>query len=168
MGKFRKIVVTGPESSGKTTLAVALAEKFHTKAVPEFARTYLQYLGRPYLPEDLTVIFRGQMAWEDFYSDQNEHLIICDTDWTVIQVWENNLVPNKPFQYPRRSWDLALLCAPDMPWQEDVLREHPEERDRLFADYQQLLRTTGLPFLELYGSHDKRMTTAIAAIQSLW
>ncbi len=167
LGKPFKIVITGPESSGKTTIALALAKEHNVHTVPEFARTYLQFLGRPYRPEDLATIFRGQMAWEDFYTTSAPELIICDTDWTVLQVWENNLNRSNPFPFPRRPWDLALLCAPDMPWQEDPLREHPQDRDRLFQEYLELLRSTGLPFVALLGSHDKRMTTAMAAIQSL-
>jgi nicotinamide riboside kinase len=167
LGNQIKIVITGPESSGKTTLATALSQYFGTKPVPEFARIYLQFLGRPYQPADLHPIFNGQMAWESFFAQKNEPVLICDTDWTVLQIWENNLHPDAPFQFPRRPWDLALLCTPDIPWEEDPLREHPMERERLFYDYRQLLKATGLPFVELSGNHDKRMTDATAAIQRL-
>ena len=87
-----KIVVTGPESSGKTTLAAALAAALDTVWVPEFARTYLAHLGRPYERNDLINIRLGQAAWEEWYaqhlSTSPSHHLVCDTDWTVLHVWE--------------------------------------------------------------------------------
>lgn len=167
LGNTIKIVITGPESSGKTTLAQALAGHLGVKHVPEFARTYLEFLGRPYVPEDLPAIFQGQMAWEDFYLAKNQPFLICDTDWTVIQVWEMVIRPDQHLQVPQRPWDLALLCRPDIPWEDDPLREHPNDRDMLFAKYLKLLESTGWPFKILSGDHDQRMTAALAAIRKL-
>ncbi len=97
-----KIVVTGPESSGKTTLSAALATALTTVWVPEFARTYLTHLGRPYERNDLKTIRLGQFAWEAWYAQQltpsTSQLLVCDTDWTVLHVWEEYKFERKEFE----------------------------------------------------------------------
>ena len=83
-----KIVLTGPESTGKTALASALAEVLRTVWVPEFARFYLTHFGRTYTRADLQTIGRGQWLWEQWYGRQAGRFLVCDTDWTVLQIWE--------------------------------------------------------------------------------
>lgn len=115
MSEIFKIVLTGPESSGKTQMAAALAAALGVAYVPEFARHYLSHLGRPYTQADLKNIGRGQRAWEDWYAaaglsaqmEKNEQIpsenslannlpeafkkrcLVLDTDWTVLHIWEN-------------------------------------------------------------------------------
>jgi nicotinamide riboside kinase len=69
----------------------------------------------------------------------------------------------------RRTYDLILLCAPDLPWQEDPLREHPElkMREAFFAKYLQLTKQSGFPFKIIAGYPVKRMSAGVEAIQSL-
>ena len=169
-----KIVVTGPESSGKTTLAAALAAELDTGCVPEFARTYLARLGRRYEHNDLKIIRLGQVAWEDWYAQQlhlaPSPLLICDTDWTVIHVWEQYKFetsnPQSPILHSPFSI-LYLLCAPDIPWRPDPLREHPAEREILFEMYENLLRDIQARYVIVRGTPAQRLEIALAAIREV-
>jgi nicotinamide riboside kinase len=170
-----KIVLTGPESTGKTALAEALAEHLGVACVREFARYFVAHLGRPYDRADLRAIGRGQQAWEDWHAAQNPPLLVCDTDWTVLHIWEQyrfgapaegRWTWEAGYANARRA-DLYLLCAPDFPWQPDPLREHPEERAVLFDWYERLLQTTGAAYMVVTGAHEQRLQTALAQIQKL-
>lgn len=170
-----KIVVTGPESSGKTLLAGALALALDAVCAPEFARYYVAHLGRPYVRDDLRLIGRGQKAWESWYAERvpgagRRDLLICDTDWTVLQVWEQyrfgaggDFRWQEGYGVPQQA-DLYLLCAPDFPWQPDPLREHPEERDVLFGMYEQLLRDHNARYTVMEGDPDTRLQQALSVI----
>lgn len=168
-----KIVLTGPESTGKTALAEALAKQLHAPLVPEFARYFVQSLGRPYHRSDLEAIGRGQQAWERWFAAAAPPLLVCDTDWTVLQIWEHYRfgLPaegawhwQKGYNDPQPA-DLYLLCTPDFPWQPDPLREHPEERARLFDWYERLLLQTEATFAVLTGPLELRIRTALAQIE---
>lgn len=174
-----KIVVTGPESSGKTLLASDLAAALQLRWTPEFARYYVAHLGRPYVHEDLKTIYRGQQSWEKWHIEKVKNemeapystlpALVCDTDWTVVRIWEK-YVFKTPSILPITDWELAkntlyLLCSPDFPWQPDPLREHPEERWQLFELYQELLLERNLPHLLLQGDHASRLETGIAEVR---
>lgn len=174
-----KIVVTGPESTGKTELAQSLAAVLDVPWAPEFARFYLAHLGRSYEHKDLKMIGLGQRVWEDWYAGKlsetaNRPLLVCDTDWTVLHVWEQyRFGSGGAFEWekgygPAANADLYLLCTPDFPWQHDPLREHPEERDILFSMYQTLLLERSARFIILSGEHDTRLQTALSEIDKLF
>ncbi len=172
-----KIIVTGPESSGKTTLALQLAGALGVPCVPEFARPYVAHLGRPYQREDLKRIALGQQIWEDWFTQRVLHqsvrpsnLLVCDTDWTVLYIWEQykygatSLSPS-PLSHPLSPSPLYLLCAPDMDWQPDPLREHPAERDALFQQYDDLLKSISAHYHILHGTESQRLETALHLVQ---
>ena len=178
-----KIVVTGPESSGKTLLANDLARKLQLFCVPEFARYYVMHLGRPYIHQDLSTIYAGQQLWEKWWLQQIEAryalvtsptlpALVCDTDWTVIRIWEKYGYTTSSVLPVFDAWEwegdtFYLLCSPDFPWQPDPIREHPEERWPLFDLYQQLLIERQLPHLVLHGNHADRLHLAMTEIQKL-
>ncbi|MEO6036915.1 MAG: ATP-binding protein [Saprospiraceae bacterium] len=171
-----KIVVTGPESSGKTTLAQALASALGSPCVPEFARAYLEHLGRPYDYNDLKMIALGQKTWEDWFTRSYNLLsppplhssnppLILDTDWTVIRIWEYYKYGTTGITTPLPPLaPLYLLCSPDFDWQPDPLREHPNERTALFRLYLDLLQTSGANFQVLKGAPETRLQTALQII----
>ena len=171
---MKKIVCTGPESSGKSTLAQALAQVLNIRRVPEFARTWLEHLGRPYVHEDLKTIAHGQRAWENWYCaraiEDGQNEFVCDTDWTVIHIWENykyqsNLICPAHLLDPA---NLYLLCQPDLPWVHDPLREHPFERELLFQKYEQLLLDIDACYCVVYGATlEERVNMALEAINGL-
>lgn len=165
---IQKIVVTGPESSGKTMLAQALAERLQTRWVPEFARFFVANMGRPYTHDDLAAIYQGQKNWETWFLQIIHRspalpCLVCDTDWTVLRIWEQYGYPGVPSVLPASDvWEQAndtlyLLSTPDFPWQPDPLREHPEERWQLFELYRNLLEERQLPYLKVEGSLENRL-----------
>ncbi len=175
------IVITGPESTGKTTLAEALTEALGGLCIPEFARYYLTHFNQPYVRADLQTIGRGQRAWEDWGRARHPAHLVLDTDWMVLHIWEtyrfvqqsvdwplpstDNLAWRKGYGAPQMP-DLYLLCAPDFLWQPDPLREHPAEQWRLYRWYEQLLHQTGILFIALEGPHGVRLEKALRCIQS--
>lgn len=163
----KRILLLGPESTGKSTLASDLAAYFGEPWVPEFARNYLNQLGRPYTYSDLLRIAKGQMALEDKQAKDARKFLFCDTDLRVIQVWSMHKF-GKVHEWtlrelPKRQYDLILLTAIDLPWEPDPLREHPREEDRKFFYnwYEQLAQSSGIPFEKISGSRWERVEKSI-------
>ena len=173
MSRPKRILILGPESTGKSTLAEKLAKHFAEPWVPEVAREYLEKLERPYAFEDLLQIGKQQMRTEDELAMQAQNYLFCDTDLRVIQVWSQHrygkVDPWVLEELARRTYDLILLCAPDLPWQADPLREHPEleMRQQFFEIYKQLSQASGIPWILISGDTDKRLSTAIQTVESL-
>ncbi|MFK8104777.1 MAG: AAA family ATPase [Saprospiraceae bacterium] len=161
---MHKIVLTGPESTGKTSLAKALANHYQAPWVPEYAREYLEALGRDYLASDLLEIAKGQLALEDTFALQAPAYLFCDTSLVVLKIWsEYKYGQCDPWiltQLATRSYDLYFLCGIDVPWEADPLREHPNERAQLYDQYKSTLQQLALPFVELTGNLEKRLKKA--------
>ena len=172
MDKIFKIAITGPESTGKTPLAQALSEVLGRLWAPEFARYYTAHLGRPYHRTDLRAIGRGQRLWEQWYAEQSAGLLILDTDWTVLQIWESVRFASDDHAEWRRGYgepapaDLYILCTPDFPWAPDPLREHPEEQAALFELYARLLAGLPTPNIVAEGSSEARLKKVCSAIEA--
>lgn len=168
---IKKIVITGPESSGKTTLAQQLAAHFQTSWVPEFARIFLQSLDRPYQQSDLLDIAVGQAELEDEQSKRACRYLFCDTGLEVIKIWSTvkyqQVDPKIEQLLAQRSYEQYLLCTPDLDWEPDPLREttEEEERWRLFEYYQQELKGLGIPWAIVSGTGHNRLHSAIAAVE---
>ena len=173
MSRPKRILILGPESTGKSTLAEKLARHFAEPWVPEVAREYLEKLDRPYAYDDLLQIGKQQMRTEDELAMQANNYLFCDTDLRVIQVWSQHrfgkVDPWVLEEIALRTYGLILLCAPDLPWQADPLREHPElkMRQQFFEVYQQLSQASGIPWILISGDTDKRLSTAIQTVESL-
>jgi len=164
-----KVVTTGPESSGKTTLAKALAEHYQVPWVPEYARGYISNLGRLYQEEDLLKIAQGQVAREDEAAKDKPDLLICDTSLIVIKIWSEyrygRCHPWVLEQIEQRPVNLYLLCSPDIPWEPDPQRENPDDRDQLFHLYQQALKNK--PTKIISGNRPERLAQAVSEIDHL-
>jgi NadR type nicotinamide-nucleotide adenylyltransferase len=173
VSKPKRILILGPESTGKSTLAEKLAEHYAEPWVPEVAREYLEQLDRPYGYDDLLQIGRQQMQLEDEMAAGAKNHLFCDTDLRVIQVWSQHrfgkVDPWVLEEITRRTYDVILLCAPDLPWQEDPLREHPEleMRQQFFDVYQQLAQASGFPWALISGDTAERLSTAIQEVDYL-
>jgi NadR type nicotinamide-nucleotide adenylyltransferase len=171
MQLLKKIVVIGPESTGKSTLCEQLATKYKTAWVPEYARKYLLELGRPYHYDDLLVIARGQVEQEDrLCVTLKTPLVFIDTDMYVMKVW-CEFVFGKCHSYildeiVKRKYDTYLLCNTDLPWVADELREYPdlESRERLFHIYKDLMINQSTPWAEISGDYEQRLQKAISMV----
>lgn len=166
-----KIAITGPESSGKTTLAQHLAAHFGAPCVQEYARLYLDSIGRPYDAGDLPVIALRQLGWEQALAASNPPLLICDTDLFVLQIWSEfkyGYCPPLILQYLREArYTAHILCRPDIPWAFDPLREHPQHREVLFALYLRALQHAGATFIIVDGSEEQRRQAAEDFVREL-
>lgn len=163
-----RIAVTGPESSGKTTLCEALAEHFNVTFIPEFCRPYLDARNGEYQQDDLDKIAQGQL--ESIYAS-NGSIKICDSDFSVIETWSE-------YKYGEVSefikelvakdlFDLHILCTPDIPWEDDPLRENPDDRDALFELYVASLEKHNKRYITVSGEHEQRLEKSLQKINSL-
>ena len=191
-----KVVILGPESTGKSTLCELLAQHYNTQWCPEFAREYLLTHGTDYTFDDLLYIAKGQLAMEDEYTlsinnrqwtvdneKQTETdspltifhspLLFIDTDMYVMKVWCEFVFGNCHKwileQIVKRKYDLYLLCNTDLPWVKDELREYPdlESRDKLYHIYKDLVINQSTPWVDISGNYDERLQKAIAAVNDL-
>ncbi len=192
---IKKIVIIGPESTGKSTLCEQLSQHYGMQWCPEFAREYLLTNGKDYDYDDLLTIARGQLALEDEYaslvnsqwsmvnervwvnphslsSRQHTPMLFIDTDMYVMKVW-CEYVFGKCHQFileqiVDRKYDLYLLCNTDLPWEKDALREYPDEASRkeLYLIYKDLLINQTVPWVEISGRNEDRLLLAINAIKT--
>ena len=170
---MKRVVVIGPESTGKSTLSEQLAEHYNTIWVPEYARQYLEELPRPYEQHDLLTIAEGQLSLEDERAALANKLLICDTDVHVIKVWSEHKYhgcdPLILAYIASRRYDLYLLTYVDIPWQEDPQREYPdpEMRAYFYNVYKDIVAATGVPWVEIKGNFEERLKIAANAIDGL-
>jgi NadR type nicotinamide-nucleotide adenylyltransferase len=169
--ELKKVVVIGPESTGKSTLCAALAEKLNTVWVREYAREYLEALRRPYNETDLLVMARGQIAGEEQAARLSGPLLICDTDLHVIRVWSEHRYNTAQVELLKQiatsEYHLYLLTDIDLVWQDDPLREHPEEHKRsyFYKQYHDTVVNSGIPWINVSGDHEHRLNTSLLAIK---
>ena len=173
MKSVKKIVIIGPESTGKSTLCAALAKHYQTNWCPEYARQFLQEHGTDYNFEDLLTIAKGQLAAEDEYVEKADKMLIIDTDMYVMKVWceyvFNNCHPFILEKINERKYDAYLLCDLDLPWTPDEMREYPNEgpRKELFTIYKEILINQKTPWGIVSGTGATRTQNAIALIEKL-
>lgn len=156
-----KIAFTGPESTGKTSLSMLVAETFNGVFVPEYARSFLEQKKGYYEEQDLDTI-----AFEQFNSLAKQEvnktrLLVSDTDMTVMKIWSQykygRVSPVIEQLYQEENFDHLFLCDTDIPWQEDPLREHPESRDELFVLYLEMIQAKTKNFTIVKGSLKERL-----------
>jgi len=161
---LKRVAITGPESTGKTELAVWLANAYQTLWVPEYAREYLEINGPDYLLEDVVAIARGQMTRENAATKNARKILFCDTDLLVTKIWCEVVFGTCPGwieqQFLAHRYDLYLLCSPDIPWEPDPLRENPDNRKELFELYLKTLKDYKLPFQVVKGLGNLRFENA--------
>ena len=165
---LKKIAIIGPESSGKTSIAQQLANQLDTVWVPEFAREYLENLGRPYEEIDLLEIAKGQLALEKRMEPNASEWLICDTNLVVILIWSQEkfgkIAPELETLFQPEIYALHLLMKPDLPWEPDPLREDPHRLNELFDIYREFLDKRNIPYQIVSGYGDERTRKAKDAI----
>jgi NadR type nicotinamide-nucleotide adenylyltransferase len=172
---MKKIVIIGPESTGKSTLASQLADYYQTVWCPEFAREYLLQNGKEYSYDDLLNIAMGQLELEDtMESLAKNNFYFIDTDMYVMKVWcevaFNNCHKWILKQIARRKYSMYLLCDVDLPWVQDGLREYPdpEMRQVLFKMYKDILVNNGSKWTVISGTMEQRFQMATHVLSTVF
>jgi NadR type nicotinamide-nucleotide adenylyltransferase len=168
---IRRIAITGPESTGKSTLARQLAEHYHTLWVPEYAREYIDKLERPYDLQDIIEIAKGQYEHEESLAGKAHGFLFCDTDFIVLKIWCEFKYKTCPSwildKVNNHLYDLYLLPDVALPWEFDPQREHPHLRELLFSLYFDELKNRKLNFVIIHGEGENRLKNAIHAVDEL-
>ena len=171
-----KVVLFGPESTGKTTLSEQLARYYNTVWVPEYAREYLQDKWNNFRKtcenSDLLPIAEGQMKLENKLTKKADKVLICDTDLLETKVYSeeyyggfvNPLLDEAALE---NTYDLYLLTYIDTPWEADDLRDKPELRQEMFDAFENALKKYNRPYILLKGDKQTRLKTATKAIDSI-
>ncbi len=183
---MKKIVVLGPESTGKSTLCEQLAAHYKSSWVPEYARTYLQDTNNSYVYDDLWQIAQGQqlsienaeknylLMHPEAHSDNPPpYPLFIDTDLHVIRIWSEisfNKCDNRILSRIAQSKvDLFLLCNTDLPWEPDPLREYPDLNMRkiVYAYYKDAMVNQAVKWVDIHGDGEQRFAKALQACSRL-
>lgn len=168
---MKKVAITGPESTGKTTLAGQLAEHFQGVYVPEYARSYMANLDRPYHYADVVYIAEQQLALESRYENERYDWLFADTDLWVIYIWLKDKFGKVPewlrAELKTPYYHLHLLMAPDLGWEPDPLRENPGRLEALFEQYYYELESAEHPFAIVRGRKKARFQNALSHLTHL-
>lgn len=168
---MRRISLTGPESSGKSTLVKALASHYNCPFTVEFSREYLTQRNGKYDQNDLIAILNGQLELENKAGGNEAPFLFCDSDPLVIWIWTKvkfgTVDPIIESAWKEHLYDLYILVYPDLPWEYDPLRENENDRDLLFSMYEEKLKTEKRPYIIVKGSHKNRLSQAISSLNEL-
>ena len=171
-GRVIRVVVTGSECTGKTTLADALAESYGTAAVPEYVRQFVREKGAAPAYRDVEAIARGQIELEEAAVRETASLVIQDTDLVSTWIYSRHYYGECPRWIEEalreRIADLYLLADIDVPWVPDgEQRDRPDRRDEMQELFRRCLAERGARVVEIRGSRDHRWKTAKTAINEL-
>jgi len=165
-----KVVVTGPESTGKTEICKFLAASFETEFIPEYAREYIASLNRPYAFKDVERIARVQIEQLRQKSEQKPPILFLDTYLIITKVWFREVYGIIPEWLDKSladaGIDLFLLCYYDIDWIPDPVRENPgSRRVFLYESYRKEITQLGKPFEVIRGTGKERFSRAKMAVQ---
>ncbi|PQB08367.1 nicotinate-nucleotide adenylyltransferase [Polaribacter filamentus] len=171
-----KVVLFGPESTGKTTLSKQLARYYNTVWAPEFARDYLQKKWnnerKTCEAEDLIEIAFGQIKLENKLAKKADKVLICDTDLLETKVYSEEYYggfvdENLDKAAKKNQYDLYLLTYIDTPWEEDDLRDRPGLRLEMFTAFENALKKHNRNYILLKGDKETRLKNATKAIDKI-
>jgi len=171
-----KVVMFGPESTGKTTLSRQLARYYNSVWVPEYAREYLQDKWnnerKTCEPKDLLLIAKGQMKLENKLAKKTDTILICDTDLLETKVYSEAYYlggcdPILEKYALENTYNLYFLTYIDTPWEADDLRDKPEEREVMFKAFENALIKNKRPYVILKGDKKERLQKAVKHIDKL-
>jgi nicotinamide riboside kinase len=164
------IVVTGPESTGKTLISEYLARELNGYWIPEFAREYITEINRPYTYHDLEIIAETQIIQRNKAETKHKGYIILDTWLIITKIWFIEVYGTYPgwldVAIRDQPVDLYLLCEPDIPWIPDPVRENGGERRKyLFDRYLYEIRQTKVPYEFVSGINEERFINALNKVK---
>jgi NadR type nicotinamide-nucleotide adenylyltransferase len=167
-----RIAILGAESSGKSTLAAALAARYGTLWVPEYLREFVETHGRTPHEQDQIDIALMQIQREEAAAQQAVRFLFCDTTPVMTALYSR-------FYWQRvdrrlaalaqaRRYDMTLVTMPDMPWTADGMqRESDEVRHTIHAMLLQVLEQQGIGYELIGGDESRRLGTAAALLERL-
>jgi NadR type nicotinamide-nucleotide adenylyltransferase len=170
---IRRIVVTGSECTGKTTLAKQLGEALHAPVALEFSRRYAESVGRPLTVDDVAPIARGHVACDEAVLAQAHRThaaeAVLDTDLVSTCVYAELYYGACPAwiseEALRLRGDLYLLAQPDVPWLGDGVRDRPAQRAESHAAFVAWLSRLGCRTVAVSGLGPARLANALAAVR---
>lgn len=168
---LKRVALMGPESCGKSYLAEHLAKHFDTVFVEEYGRTYCEINGMDSSELDFAHVAGGQLMREDEMALQANRLLFCDTDLLVTQIWSEVYFKGKCQPWilwanHHRAYDLCLLCAPDIPWVNDGLREFEDQRIWMFERLKQALDSRRQNYKIIQGPLEGRLPQAVEWVEA--
>jgi HTH-type transcriptional repressor of NAD biosynthesis genes len=172
-GSVKRVCLLGAESTGKTTLARALAGAYETSWNPEYGRAYTECRDDPtarWTSEEFTHIARIQCWYEDCLAGTAREVLFCDTDAFTTALFHEVYLdgPTDAFaDLVARPYDLFLVCGLDVPWRHDGIREFDEQRHWMHERYLERVGASGAPWLLLEGPHERRLSECRAAVDRL-
>lgn len=168
----KRIAIVGAESTGKTTLAQKLAERFKTSWTPEFARAYLDEKGSDCAIEDIDLIAKGQLRTEEERVREANKILFCDTDLMTTSIWSEYLFGECPAwieeESRKQKYDLTLLMNIDIPWVEDWQRPAPHLRQHFFDWFEGELKKRERNYVLVSGDYEARFNQACREVEKLF
>lgn len=168
----KRVVITGPESTGKTTLAKRLAEHYQTAWAPEYGWDYVEQISRELVRDDFLKIAQGQIDSEERLAEQANRVLICDTDLMVTRFFSEAYTgycdPGVMELEKARRYDFHLLLETDVPYIEHEQRRHPHLRGYFRERFLTELSVRHIPFRIISGNWDERFRSAVEAIDGLF
>lgn len=174
-GDCLKVVLFGPESTGKSTLAQQLAQHYDTVFVPEYSRIYaeMQLLSnQPLTKNDVVEIAAGQLMLETQLEPKANRILFCDTDLLETKVYsemyyDGYCPPQLEDFANQKTCDLYLLTYIDLPWVADNIRDKPQAREQQFYIFEEALKKYNKPYEIIKGNEKERLQNAIKNVDSL-
>jgi NadR type nicotinamide-nucleotide adenylyltransferase len=168
--RIKKIAIVGPESTGKSTLTKQLARHYKTQWVAEYARYYCAALTGPCTLQDEINMYHGQVALEESVLAMAEKdFIFCDTTFLTVKIWSDAMMGQTPQvvldALPKYHYDLYLLMDIDLPWEEDPLRDFPNQREHFMEVWHRELQALGANYT-VVGGKENRLDNAIQVIDA--
>jgi len=171
--EVKRVCLLGAESTGKSTLARALAERFETTWNPEYGRPYTQIgreSGAPWTSWEFTHIARIHCWYEDFLAGLANRVLFSDTDAFTTALFHEVYLGTRATAFDelvQRRYDLFVVCGLDVPWRRDGLREFEAQRRSMHERYLSRARDSGSPWLLVEGPRERRLEAAAGAVDTL-
>jgi NadR type nicotinamide-nucleotide adenylyltransferase len=170
-GPSLRVVLTGPESTGKSLLAAHLGRHFGVPFAREYAREYLETFGPAYDYDLLRELARGHLTYQQAQVPAAAPVGVLDTDLINYKIWCEVVYGRCHVEIlealERETNHVYLLCAPDVPWAPDPLRENPHDRDHLFDLHRREIERLGRRYAVVEGLGEARYRRAEAAFRTL-
>lgn len=164
----KKIVITGPESTGKTKLTKLLAEHFSAPYISEIARDYVENLGRKYTKDDVLKIAKMQIEAEEQILLQKTKYVFLDTDLIITKIWLVHVYGKSPDWIDKHLEEkpayFHLLCYYDIDWKYDTVRENPNLREYLYNKYKEEIERLSIDYSVIKGKDELRIKNALKAL----